>query len=72
MGPAELAAELAELYALSLVRDLPFALMQDPHCTIWIDGTTRFTLHELLCELRSLSWFDDQALPVPGPIETVL
>ncbi|MBY6004845.1 bromoperoxidase [Salipiger bermudensis] len=72
MGPAELAAELAELYAMALVRDLPFALMQDPHCEIWIDASTRFTLHELLCELRSLSWFNDQALPVPGPVETVL
>ncbi|MFC4733611.1 bromoperoxidase [Salipiger abyssi] len=71
MGPAELAAEMAELYALSLVRDLPFSVMQDPHCRIWIDGTTHFTLHELLCELRSLTWFDEQALPVPGPVETV-
>ncbi len=72
MGPAELAAELAELYAMALVRDLPFELMQDPHCEIWIDASTHFTLHELLCELRSLSWFNDQALPVPGPVETVL
>ena len=71
MGPAELAAELAELYVLALVRDLPFSAMRDPHCKIWIDGMTHFTLHELLCELRSLSWFDDQALPVPGPVETV-
>lgn len=71
MGPAELAAEMAELYALSLVRDLPFSVMQDPHSRIWIDSTTQFTLHELLCELRSLSWFDEQALPVPGPVETV-
>lgn len=72
MGPGELAAELAELYAMALVRDLPFALMDDPHCEIWIDAGTRFSLHELLCELRSLSWFNDQALPVPGPVETVL
>ena len=72
MGPAELAAELAELYALALVRDLPFELLQDPHCEIWIDASTHFTLHELLCELRSLSWFNDQALPFPGPVQTVL
>ncbi|APX25658.1 MAG: bromoperoxidase [Rhodobacteraceae bacterium] len=66
MGPEELAAELAELYALSLVRDLPFPVMGDPHCEIWIEAGTRFTLHELLCELRSLSWFDAPALPLPA------
>lgn len=58
MAAPELAAELAELYALALIRDVPFSALRDPHCVIWVDGRTRFTLHELLCEIRSLSWFD--------------
>ena len=58
LSAAELAADMAELYALALVRDVPFTALQDPHTGVWIDGRTRFTLHELLCELRSLSWFD--------------
>lgn len=56
----ELAAELAELYALALIRDVPFEALNDPHHVVRIDRTTSFTLHELLCELRSLSWFDGQ------------
>ncbi|EPX79631.1 hypothetical protein [Salipiger mucosus] len=67
-GPAELAAEMAELYALSLVRDVPFAAMSDPHHAIWVDGATRFTLHELLCELRSLSWFDGPTPPTGAAV----
>ncbi|MBE9639360.1 bromoperoxidase [Salipiger pacificus] len=58
MPPSELAAEIAELYALALIRDVPFAALQDPHHAVWIDGSTRFTLHELLCEMRSLGWFE--------------
>ncbi|WP_353475336.1 bromoperoxidase [Salipiger sp. H15] len=64
MGAAELAAEIAELYVLALIRDVPFAAMQDPHCAVWVDGSTRFTLHEALCEMRSLSWFDQGVAPV--------
>ncbi|SDG48820.1 bromoperoxidase [Alloyangia pacifica] len=58
MGPSELAAEIAELYALALIRDVPFAALKDPHHAVWVDGSTRFTLHELLCEMRSLAWYD--------------
>lgn len=66
MTPQELAAEMAELYALSLIRDVPFTALNDPHHAVWIDGRTRFTLHELLCELRSLSWFDGDAPSARG------
>ncbi len=60
MGPAELAAEIAELYTLALIRDVPFSALRDPHHAVWIDGSTRVTLHELLCEMRSLGWYDSR------------
>lgn len=63
MDAAELAAEIAELHALALIRDVPFSALRDPHCAVWVDGRTRFTLHELLCEIRSLSWFERGADP---------
>lgn len=60
----ELAAEMAEIFALSLLRKCSLADLHDPHCAVWVDGTTRFTLHELLCEMRSLAWYDSsRALP---------
>ncbi|WP_417723458.1 bromoperoxidase [Salipiger sp.] len=68
MSASELAAEMAELYALSLLRDVPFAAMADPHHVVRVDATTRFTLHELLCELRSLSWFDGGTFSARGPV----
>jgi len=64
MGPSELAAEMAELYAMALLRDVPFDQLSSPHARVRIDPQTEFSLHELLCELRSLAWFDRHALPV--------
>lgn len=58
LSPPELAADMAELFALGLVQDLRAEALLDPHCAVRIDGATRFTMHELLCELRNLSWFD--------------
>lgn len=58
LSAPELAADMAELYALGLVQDLRAEALLDPHCAVRIDGATRFTMHELLCELRNLSWFD--------------
>ncbi|WP_418593229.1 bromoperoxidase [Ponticoccus sp. (in: a-proteobacteria)] len=57
-GPVELAGEMAEVFALSLLRDHPASALADPHVETRIDRGTRFTLHELLCELRNLPWFD--------------
>ncbi|GGG87097.1 hypothetical protein GCM10011415_42010 [Salipiger pallidus] len=66
-GASELAGEMGALYALSLVREVPFAALGNPHHVVTVDRRTHFTLHELLCELRSLSFFEgasstDQAL----------
>ncbi|WP_323766843.1 bromoperoxidase [Antarctobacter sp.] len=58
LSAPELAADMAELFALGLVQDLRAEALLDPHCAVRIDGATRFTMHELLCELRNLSWFD--------------
>ncbi|QRF65499.1 bromoperoxidase [Ponticoccus alexandrii] len=57
-GPVELAGDMAEIFALSLLRDHPARSLADPHVETRIDRRTRFTLHELLCELRNLPWFD--------------
>lgn len=56
LGAEELAAEMAEIFALSLLRDKPLPGLDDPHAQVRIDRATTFTLHELLCELRNLPW----------------
>ncbi|MGP6086722.1 bromoperoxidase [Antarctobacter jejuensis] len=68
MSAAELAADMAEIFALGIVQDLRANALTDPHRVVRIDSTTRFTMHELLCELRNLSWFDSRvANPVSVP-----
>ncbi|MCC1493816.1 hypothetical protein [Cognatishimia sp. F0-27] len=57
-APQELAADMATLFVMGLVRDLPLSALADPHAEIVLDHGVRFTLSELLCELRSLPWFD--------------
>jgi hypothetical protein len=69
-GP-ELAADMAALFALALSADVPMEALDDPHHEVAVAGpnagqTDFFTLHELLCELRSLSWNDRRALPGNG------
>ncbi|MDJ0821146.1 MAG: bromoperoxidase [Paracoccaceae bacterium] len=58
LSPSELAAEMAELFALALVRNLPLAHLDDPHRAIWLDNRTRISLHDILFELRSLPFYD--------------
>ncbi|MBV2360021.1 bromoperoxidase [Thalassococcus sp. CAU 1522] len=65
-GPSELAAEMAELYALGLLRDVPFDRLDNPHHLVRVDDITSFTLHEMLCELRSLPFLDRRATPDAG------
>lgn len=60
-GPVELAGNMAEIYALSLLRDHPAEALADPHLETRIDRRTVFTLHDLLCELRNLPWFDTRS-----------
>jgi len=63
LGPRELAGNMALLFAMSLLRAKRPTDLEDPHSQIWINERTGFTLHELLCELRNLSWFEARALP---------
>ena len=67
-GPEELAADMAVLFALGLAQDLPAAGLGDPHARLATGGT----LHELLCELRNLRWFDaDECLSLsPGAVSS--
>ncbi len=58
----ELAAEMAELFAMALLRDTGFAALSNPHATVRVDAGAEFTLHEVLCDLRNLSWNDPRAL----------
>ncbi|MDA7426341.1 hypothetical protein [Thalassococcus lentus] len=53
---SEMAAEVAELFAMGLLRHVPMAELTNPHAEVSIDARTTFSLHEMLCELRSLSW----------------
>ncbi len=58
LGAQELAAEMAEIFAMSLIAECHLSDLDNPHCVVQIDPATRFNLHELLCELRSLPWCD--------------
>ncbi|SNS14802.1 hypothetical protein [Antarctobacter heliothermus] len=40
LSPPELAADMAELFALGLVQDLRAEALLDPHCAVRIDGAT--------------------------------
>ncbi|WGW05425.1 bromoperoxidase [Tropicibacter oceani] len=64
LSVSELAAEMAELFALALMSECHLDDLDNPHCTVRINGATRFNLHELLCEMRSLPWCD-AAAPLP-------
>ena len=72
-GSSELAADMARLFAVALVADCPVAALSDPHHVVTRGAGTGFSLHDLLCELRSLPWNDpfNAALAVdPGCPET--
>ncbi|SMX30132.1 hypothetical protein TRP8649_04272 [Pelagimonas phthalicica] len=58
MSHSEWAAELAHLFAVALMQDQPLERLHLAHHEVALDTHQRFNLHEVLCELRSLSWFD--------------
>lgn len=60
---SELAAQMAEMFAMGLVSGCGPNDLANPHCSVRIDRATRFNLHELLCELRSLPWCDSKTSP---------
>ncbi|WP_372836581.1 hypothetical protein [Puniceibacterium confluentis] len=60
-GSEALACEMGRIYALTLLRDIPFAWLSDPRHAIRIDAATCFTLHDLQTELRQLPWSSHHA-----------
>lgn len=64
--PEQLAAEMAQLFALSLIQDLPSEQLTDPHAVLATFNGDDVTLHALLCELRNLRWFDSDILVSPS------
>ncbi|RVV97017.1 hypothetical protein EKE94_15230 [Mesobaculum littorinae] len=62
---AEAEAEMAELYAMALVRDVPFAAMGDPGHRVDPDGHTPFVLSDLLREMARFDWFGGAATDGP-------
>ncbi len=53
----ECAANIAEMFAYGLLRRVSLEELQNPHAKIQLQSES-FELHELLCEMRSLTWFE--------------
>ncbi len=72
IGFSELTAEMAELYAMALVRDLPFRELSDPFAEIGLDypaghplkAGKAATVGDLVEELNKLRWFDSSRRPL--------
>jgi len=71
LGSGELTAEIAEIYAMALVRDMSFVELADRHSTLDLSypaehpekpGKT-VTVADLIDELNKLAWFDIAAAP---------
>ncbi|KUF11107.1 hypothetical protein AVJ23_08610 [Pseudoponticoccus marisrubri] len=62
-GAAELAGNMAEMFAVALMAPVPLEALGDPHHRITGPGRARPALSEVLGALRSLAWFDGAALP---------
>ena len=58
LGASELCAELAEVYAAALLRDVPFADFDT--------GTNAETVQPVLAALNRLAWFDPKGQPLPA------
>ena len=58
LGSEELTAEMAEVYALALLRDVPFTDIADPAGGA-SDPGTGIAVADVLAAMESLSWFSD-------------
>ncbi|MEE9321710.1 MAG: vanadium-dependent haloperoxidase [Granulosicoccus sp.] len=56
LGSEELTAEIAEVYALALLRDIPFSQISDGSGN---DAETGITTNEVLNAVSALSWFNE-------------
>ncbi len=57
VGSDELTAELAEVYAMALMRDVSFKDMEDPNATFLVAGQA-ISVQQIIDELNKLTWFD--------------
>lgn len=64
MGSSELCAEMAEVYAMALIRDVPFSQLEDPNTRFTLPDGSSHTIGELHAELSNLSWFNPHGTPV--------
>jgi len=58
LGSEELIAEMAEVYALALIRDIPFSQINDQS---GVDSTTGIAVSDVMNAMSGLSWFTDNA-----------
>ncbi|MEL6679098.1 MAG: hypothetical protein AAFQ51_10340 [Pseudomonadota bacterium] len=70
VGSSELAAEVAEVYAMALLRDVSFADLADGTTSVTtsgpLGGGATFTVDEMVGQLNALSWFDAGADVAPS------
>ena len=63
---SELIAEMAEVYALAILRDTPFEQWNDTATPVTVDGQTFGTVGTILDELSRLDFLDPNGNPTPG------
>jgi len=78
LGDSELTSEIAEVYAMALVRDMRFDELNDPTAKLYwidaIDGSQQryqidgrdATVQDLVDALNKLDWFDPKGKPMGG------
>ncbi len=77
LGGSELCAEMAEVYAMALVRDMKLDELSDPAQVLYYvdpDGAQQnhmldektFTVGDLLATLNTFNWFDPKGTPFGG------
>ncbi len=49
---------MAEIFTASLLSRVPVSTLDDPHTEVPVSPGTTVSLHEVLCQMRSLSWCD--------------
>ncbi|WP_425099641.1 hypothetical protein [Tropicibacter sp. S64] len=67
LSSQELAADMADLFLAGLVAAHPFESMADPHAVVAVTPGTAVSLHEMLCQVRTLAWSDAAVPLADGP-----
>ncbi len=63
LGSSELAAEMAEVYAMALLRDIPFSQLRNPDCVVLNGEGIDLTIGGIVEELGRLPWLDPKGKP---------